>query len=201
MKALSVFIGVCLLAACTCFLEATRSSTGPHLVPAHASPIPVAQTTPVQVTTPLPASVAPPVLVQIPAVGLSAPVVPVGLNPQHQIVMPSTSVAGWYRLGPSPGAIGPALIVGHVDSYRGPAVFYRLTAVRAGEDVVVVRADGSRSEFVISAVTVVAKAAFPTSAVFAPTSTPTLRLITCTGPFDPTSRHYVDSLIVWGVAL
>jgi hypothetical protein len=92
------------------------------------------------------------------------------------------------------------VIVGHVDNYKGPAIFYRLTAVRAGDEVVVVRADGTRSRFVISAVTVVRKAAFPSTAVFAPTSTASIRLITCTGTFDPRSRHYVDSLIAWGVA-
>jgi sortase (surface protein transpeptidase) len=115
--------------------------------------------------------------------------------------MPPTAVAGWYRLGPAPGAIGPAVIVGHVDTYKGPAVFYRLTAVRAGDEVDIVRADGTRSRFVISAVTVVQKAVFPSAAVFGPTPTATLRLITCTGTFDLRSRHYVDSLIAWGVAV
>jgi sortase (surface protein transpeptidase) len=91
------------------------------------------------------------------------------------------------------------VIVGHVDTYKGPAVFYRLTAVRAGDEVVIVRADGTRSTFVLSAVTVVRKAVFPTQEVFAPTPTASIRLITCTGTFDLRSRHYIDSLIAWGV--
>jgi sortase (surface protein transpeptidase) len=139
-------------------------------------------------------------LVKIPAVGLSAKIVPIGLNALGQIEMPAPTLAGWYRLGPAPGAVGPAVIVGHVDTHTGPAVFYRLTGVRAGEMVDVVRADGSHSRFVISGVTEVKKAVFPSAAVFGPTSGATIRLITCTGPFDPTSRHYLDSLIVWGAA-
>jgi sortase (surface protein transpeptidase) len=140
------------------------------------------------------------VLLDIPAVGLSTRVVPIGLNPEGEIQVPSPSVAGWYRLGPAPGGIGPAVIVGHVDTYTGPAVFYRLTGVRAGDIVDVVRADGSRSRFVISAVTRVKKAAFPSRAVFAPTKEAAIRLITCTGAFNPNTRHYVDSFIAWGVA-
>jgi sortase (surface protein transpeptidase) len=114
--------------------------------------------------------------------------------------MPAPALAGWYRRGPAPGAVGPAVIVGHVDTYQGAAVFYRLTGVRTGEDIDVLRADGSHARFVISGVTEVKKTAFPSTAVFGPTSGATIRLITCTGPFNPTSRHYVDSLIVWGVA-
>ncbi len=139
--------------------------------------------------------------VAIPAVGLSAQVVPIGVNAVGQIEMPAPVVAGWYRLGPAPGAVGPAVIVGHVDTYQGAAVFYRLTGVRTGEQIDVLRADGSQARFVISRVTEVKKTAFPSTAVFGPTSGPTIRLITCTGPFNPTSRHYVDSLIVWGVAV
>jgi hypothetical protein len=140
---------------------------------------------------------APPTRVDIPAVALTAMVVPVGLAPDGSIAVPPPTVAGWYRLGPPPGAVGPAVLVGHVDSRAGPAVFYRLTAVRAGDVVVVIRADGSLARFTISRVTTIGKSRFPTAAVFAPTTQATLRLITCTGTFDPVSGHYLDSLIVW----
>jgi hypothetical protein len=202
VKAFAAVAAVCLVAAGASFFESYRAEAGQrHLVPARTSP--VAVTTPpatTLATSPLPVAVARPVQVDIPAVGLSAPVVPVGLNVAGQMVMPNPSVAGWYRLGPAPGAVGPAVIVGHVDTYKGAAVFYQLTAVRVGEEIVVVRADGGRSRFVITAVTVVRKAVFPTQDVFAPTPTASIRLITCTGTFDLRSRHYVDSLIVWGVA-
>jgi sortase (surface protein transpeptidase) len=132
---------------------------------------------------------------------MSARIVPVGLDAQgQQLEVPSPALVGWYRLGPAPGAVGPAVIVGHVDMLSGPAAFYRLTGVRTGEVILIVRADGTRSRFVVTRVTQVKKTAFPSTAVFGPTPTPTLRLITCTGPFNPHSHHYIDSLIVWAVA-
>jgi hypothetical protein len=202
VKTLAALAAVCLVVAGACFAEASRSAGQRHLVPFRAAYTPVDPTTTTPPTTapPIPAPVAPPVAVTIPAVGLSARVVPIGLNAAGQIEMPAPVLAGWYRLGPAPGAVGPAVIVGHVDTYQGAAVFYRLTGVRTGEDIDVLRADGSHARFVISGVTEVKKTAFPSTAVFGPTSGATIRLITCTGPFNPTSRHYVDSLIVWGVA-
>ena len=203
-KALAALAAVCLVAACGCLVQAWRSTGGNrHLVPfrvAQIAPKPVAAR-PVskKLDPPVPVSVAPPVTLDIPAVGLSAPIVPVGLDDYGQIAVPFPNVAGWYRLGPAPGAVGPAVIVGHVDTYNGPAVFYRLTALQVGDEVDIVRADGTQSRFVITGVTVVEKTIFPTSAVFAPTPTPTLRLITCTGQFDSSTHHYLDSLIAWGV--
>jgi LPXTG-site transpeptidase (sortase) family protein len=141
--------------------------------------------------------VAAPTRVEVPAVGLSAGLTPVGLASDGSIAIPDVSVAGWYRQGPAPGSIGPAVLVGHVDSRAGPAVFYRLTDVRVGDVVVVDRADGSTVRFQVYQVSVIRKSAFPTAAVFAPTARPALRLVTCTGVFDPTSHHYLDSLIAW----
>jgi hypothetical protein len=210
VKALAGLTVACLVAGGASFAEAYRATAGQrHLVPAPVVPVAVPPTTTPPTTTPpttaprlsLPIKVAPPVQVDIPAVGLAAPVVAVGLDTSRQLDIPAPSLAGWYRLGPAPGAIGPAVIVGHVDTYTGPGVFYRLTAVRTGDEVDIVHAGGARSRFVITAVTVVTKAAFPSAAVFAPTSGPTLRLITCTGAFNPTSRHYVDSLIAWARAV
>ena len=83
----------------------------------------------------------------------------------------------------------------------GPAVFYPLIRLHPGDLVTVTRADGSLAHFVVSSITAVNKAAFPTAAVFAPTGGPSLRLITCTGAFDTTQHHYVDSLIAWATAL
>jgi Sortase domain len=198
VKTLAAVAVVCLVVAGGCFVEASRSAGQRHLVPFRAAD--PTTTTPPTSTPPMPAPVAPPVSVAIPAVGLSARVVPIGLNAVGQIEMPAPVVAGWYRLGPAPGAVGPAVIVGHVDTYQGAAVFYRLTGVRTGEEIDVLRADGSHARFVISGVTEVKKTAFPSTAVFGRTSRATIRLVTCTGPFNPTSRHYVDSLIIWGVA-
>ena len=104
------------------------------------------------------------------------------------------SVAGWYRPGTAPRGLGPTVLVGHVDSDHGPAVFYRLSGVRLGEKVQVVRADGSTSTYTIEKITVVSKTDFPSQAVFARTRRATIRLITCTGPL----RHRHEQL--WRLA-
>jgi Sortase domain len=219
-RQLAVVAGVALVAGAGCFGEAWRSAGQQHLMPAVSnrsgvvaprnaltetgSLVPTAPTTTVSTSSNVglraPTRVAPPVRVEIPVVGLSAAIVPVGLTASGDMEIPLPTIAGWYELGPAPGAVGPAVLVGHVDSKSGPAVFYRLTAVHVGDTVVVERADGSRARFLISAVTVVRKAVFPIGAVFAPTPVPSLRLITCTGPFDPRSHHYTDSLIAWAEA-
>lgn len=138
-----------------------------------------------------------PVQIDVQAVGLRSNVVPVGLTRDGSIAVPPPTVAGWYRQGPAPGALGPAVLVGHIDSSLRAAVFYRLEAVKPGDTIRIVRADGSAVTFRATALTVLNKAAFPTAAVFAPTNGAELRLITCTGPFDTTTLHYVDALIVW----
>jgi sortase (surface protein transpeptidase) len=193
---------LCLVAAAGSFTMAWRS-TDPqrHLIafhPVHESTAPARSPTRTHPTAPW--SAAAPVSVAIPAIGLSARVVPVGLDLTGQLEIPGPSLAGWYQLGPAPGAQGAAVIVGHVDNYLGPAVFYRLTGIRPGDQVHIVRADGTRATFVISKVTTLKKTAFPTKEVFAPTTTATIRLITCTGPFNTSVRSYVDSLIAWGYA-
>ena len=206
VKTLAAMAVVCLVVAGVCFLEASRSAGQPHLVPFRAAYTPVDPTTTTSPTTapPIPAPVAPPVSVAIPAVGLSARVVPIGLNAVGQIEVPAPSVAGWYRLGPAPGAVGPAVIVGHVDTYQGAAVFYRLTGVRKGEEVDVVRSDGRRSRFVISGVTQVNKTAFPSTAVFGPhprTDPPADHLHRPVQSLHPSLRRLPDRLGCDGVIL
>src|SRR3954469_6635226 len=199
---LGALTGACLMIALGCFALVWRNAGERHLVP-FASPIP-GESAPASASLPMgppgtrDVRARPLVKVSIPAVGLSARVVPVGLTNTGHIDMPHPSVVGWYRPGlPADAASRPAVLIGHVDSQHGPAVFYRLSGVRPGETVNVLRADGSRSRFVISKVTVVSKVNFPTQAVFGPTRRAVIRLITCTGPFDADSG-YADSLIVWG---
>jgi Sortase domain len=107
--------------------------------------------------------------------------------------------AGWYdgEGGARPGDPGSAVILGHVDSKRGPAVFYRLRELRAGDPLVVVRADGSRVRFVVERVEQYPKRRFPTEDVYYPTLEPKLRLVTCGGAFDPAAGHYRDNVIVF----
>lgn len=112
---------------------------------------------------------------------------------------PKWQQAGWFAAGVRPGDIGPAVIAGHIDSYRGPAVFYRLTKLGVGDHVVVVTSAGSRLSFTVSGTQEFHKAAFPTDKVYGPTPLAELKLVTCTGNFDRARRSYVDNLIVTAV--
>ncbi len=132
-----------------------------------------------------------------PAVGINAAIVNLGRLPDGTMQVPSDfSVAGWYDQGPPPGAPGPAVIVGHIDNTSGPAVFWRLGDLRPGDDVSVTSAQGTET-FLVTSLQTVAKDVFPTAEVFGPTPDPELRLITCSGSFDRSTRHYVDNTVVF----
>jgi sortase (surface protein transpeptidase) len=134
----------------------------------------------------------------IPAIGVSAPVISLGLNPDRTLEVPEDyGDTGWFRGGPEPGERGAAVIVGHVDSKDGPAVFYRLRAVEPGDLIKIVLEDGSTLRFVAHSMMAVPKDDFPTQLVYAKTRTPTLRLITCGGEFDESTGHYLDNYIVF----
>ncbi len=106
-------------------------------------------------------------------------------------------VAGWYARGPRPGEPGSAVILGHVDSKRGPAVFYRLRELRPGDHIEVTRADGSSVRFVVDRTAQFDKRRFPTNEVYYPTLDSTLRLVTCGGEFDSTAGHYKSNIVVF----
>jgi sortase (surface protein transpeptidase) len=144
------------------------------------------------------AEAADPVLVVVPAIGVDAPIIALGLDPSGALGVPERfNEPGWWTGGPEPGERGPAIFAGHVDSKRGPAVFYRLGDLEPGDAIGVERADGSRVAFVVQRIEQHAKAAFPTEAVYAPTGQAELRLITCGGAFDRSSGHYLDNVIVF----
>jgi hypothetical protein len=105
--------------------------------------------------------------------------------------------AGWYADGPRPGQPGPAVIVGHVDSTTGPAVFFHLSTLRPGDAVYVDRADGSTVAFRVTSVSRVPANRFPTDIVYAPTLEASLRLLTCGGIFDSNAKQYQDNVIVF----
>jgi sortase (surface protein transpeptidase) len=143
-----------------------------------------------------------PLQLSIPAIGLDTRLVRLGLNPDGTLQVPTDfSVAGWYALGPSPGERGAAVIVGHVDSKQGPAVFYRLGELAPGNLVRTVLADRGEVLFRVYAVREYAKAAFPTSLVYGATPGPELRLVTCGGPFDSRTGHYLDNVVVFARAM
>jgi sortase (surface protein transpeptidase) len=142
-----------------------------------------------------------PATLDIPALKVHTRVIRLGLNPDHTVELPPLvrdSPAGWYEKGVSPGEIGPAVMLGHVDSAAdGPAVFYRLSRLRPGDRISVTRADHSVVVFAVRRLVEVAKADFPTSAVYGPTRSAELRLVTCGGQFDRSHASYRDNIIVF----
>jgi sortase (surface protein transpeptidase) len=143
--------------------------------------------------------VAVPERIRIPVTGISSALLRVGLAADGTVAAPTVwNEAAWYDRGPRPGQQGPAVIVGHVDSRVGPAVFYRLSELRAGDEIFVDRADGSTARFRVTGVRQFPKNAFPAS-VYAPTLQPSLVLITCGGTFSHATGHYRDNIVVTSV--
>lgn len=139
----------------------------------------------------------PPTALMIPALGLDVRLVELGLRPDgHLQAPPLFDVPGWYSGGPQPGQPGAALIAGHVDSTRGPAVFYRLERLRPGDLIVVRQQDGALVKFRVDRLESFRKDRFPTDRVFGHVTTPELRLITCFGTFDRSKRSYTSNLVV-----
>jgi sortase (surface protein transpeptidase) len=141
-----------------------------------------------------------PVRLQVPAAGIDAPLVRLGLDERGALEVPQRpEQAGWFGRGARPGERGAAVIAGHVDSAVGPAAFYRLGALHPGDAIRVHRRDGSAVGFRVRRVERWPKARFPTARVYGATQRPSLRLITCGGAFDAASGHYVDNTIVFAV--
>lgn len=141
-----------------------------------------------------------PTSITIARIEVRARVVPLGLNADRTPQVPSLAqaeLAGWYRLGPSPGEIGNSVIVGHVDSAAlGPAVFYLLGKLRPGDTVEVARKDGSVARFTVDRVASYPKSAFPSDLVYGDADRAQLRLVTCGGRFDGQRRTYLDNIVV-----
>lgn len=141
-----------------------------------------------------------PVRVRIPAIGVDSPLLELGVDDAGALAPPEDFArAGWFAGGPVPGEIGPSVIAGHVDSYEGPAVFFRLDALRPGDDVLVDLSDGSTVPFTVSDSDRYPKDRFPTEEVYGPTPRAELRLITCGGAFDRDRRSYLDNVVVTAV--
>jgi LPXTG-site transpeptidase (sortase) family protein len=150
--------------------------------------------------SPGPDPVAAPVSLTIPLIGVQTNLMTLGLGRDGTLGVPPLSmagVAGWYTGSPRPGSIGSAIIVGHVDTTKGPAVFDRLDTLTRGDKIYVKRADGTLVEFRVTSVQQYPKDHFPTEAVYGPVPDPELRLITCGGAWDPATRHYLSNIVVY----
>jgi len=178
---------------------AVLSPAAASQLPARPAPIPAPSG-----QTVLPASLATtarparPTGLSIPAIGVRTSLIALGLNKNGTLQVPgTTTVAGWYTRGPRPGAVGAAVIAGHVDSRSGVGIFFWLRTLRPGDRVYVTRADGTLAVFTVTSVRMYAKDQFPTTAVYGPVPDAELRLITCGGVFDRSIGSYLSNVVVF----
>lgn len=166
--------------------------------PSPGTPPPAA---PVPPTSSLdPAAVPAPTAVRIPALGVEQDLIGLGVAADGTAEVPEDFAdVGWFTPGGRPGARGPTVLMGHVDSTAGPAVFYALRDLAPGDTVELTVADGAVATYTVTGTEQVAKDTFPTAAVFGATADDVLRLITCTGAFDAGARSYTDNLVVTAV--
>ncbi|WP_030763352.1 MULTISPECIES: class F sortase [unclassified Streptomyces] len=167
------------------------SAPTPHIGPASAAPAEV------PTATAMPASE--PVRVRIPSAGVdTSPVLGLGLAADGTVEVPSVADAdriGWYTKGVTPGQTGPAVLIGHFDTARGPAVLKDVSRVRTGEEITISRADGTTAVFRVRELEQVDKKHFPTAKVYGDTARPELRVITCGG--EITDGHRPDNIILY----
>lgn len=146
---------------------------------------------------PAPTGIAP-VRVRIPSIEVDASMVDLGLADDGTLEVPSDfDAVGWYTGRSAPGDPGTSVVVGHVDDWDGPAVFFRLRHLEPGDVLEVERDDGTVAEFRVTEVEAVEKDEFPTNRVYDTTAEPTLRLLTCGGEFDHDTESYEGNLIVF----
>jgi Sortase domain len=142
-----------------------------------------------------------PVSVDIPAIGVHSKLMHLGVNSDGTIQVPPLRTrageAAWYKYSATPGEMGTSVIEGHVDSYQGPAVFFRLGALIPGDRVNVTLADGITAVFRVTGVRQYAKSRFPAKTIYGPDGYAALHLITCGGAFDYSTGHYLSSTVVF----
>jgi len=155
---------------------------------------------PTTVPTAAPMAASAPVRIEIPILHVSAPVSSLGLSADGTVQVPplaNHNLTGWYDRSVTPGQDGSSIILGHVDSATGISVFFYIKTLRPGNEIEIIRADGSTAIFTVDGVQKVTKATFPASAIYRNVSYPSVRLITCGGPFDSATRQYLDNIVVY----
>lgn len=132
-------------------------------------------------------------------IGVSTDLIELGKNDDGTMQTPDDfAIAGWYKHSPTPGEIGPSIIVGHVDNYLGPAVFFRLKELQQGQLIRIARDDGRTATFSVDKVETLDQNNFPTEAVYGNIDHAGIRLITCGGTYDVLSGRYSHNIVVYG---
>jgi sortase (surface protein transpeptidase) len=152
------------------------------------------------VDSPAPLAFSTPTHVSVPSISADSSLVATGLQADGSLAVPPVSQpmqASWFDKSPTPGQVGPSVILGHINGNGQPGIFANLSKVTAGAEIIVDRADGQRAIFQVSHVDTIPKASFPTDLVYNDTPNPQLRLITCGGDYDRANRNYLSNVIVY----
>ncbi|MEU3693452.1 class F sortase [Streptomyces narbonensis] len=194
IRTASVLLALVALSGCSAGAGPAPAAAHPARVVEATAPAPATSAAPVG---PLGRSL--PVRVRLPSAGIdTGPVLSLGLNPDGTVEVPSVEDAdriGWYGKGVTPGETGPAVLIGHFDTARGPAVLKNVSRVRAGDEIAVTRADGRVAVFRVRELEQVDKKTFPTAKVYGDTVRPELRLVTCGG--ELVDGHRPDNIILY----
>lgn len=140
-----------------------------------------------------------PVNIKIDKFDLDTAIQPVGQNQDKSIQIPEylDMLAGWYKYGPAPGELGPAVIVGHVGIYKGQTVFYNLHSLAPGDKIEILRQDNKTAKFKVTSLEQYSQESFPSDKVYGDIDYAGLRLITCGGQFDKKTGKYSDNTVVY----
>lgn len=203
-RSLLVLTVLLLLAGAGCVVAGLREHHHPLAGPVPQRPVSPARA-PTSPAPPATTSTVPPVVarsvpiaVRIPAIGLSAWVTQLGLNADGTVQVPTNVKApGWFAPGPSPGQVGSAVLLGHVDSYQGPGVFFQLRTLQPGNQITVNLADGIVATFKVTSVATYQKTQFPDQQVYGSNGSSELQLVTCGGTFDSQTGHYLSNIVVY----
>ena len=142
-----------------------------------------------------------PVRLLIPAIGVNAPVLPTGVQAGGSLAIPpDPSDVGWWAGGGFPGEpTGAVVVVGHINSaVFGPGALLRLQDVRPGDVVTVITA-GQAYRYRVVALRAYVKTGLPVAAVFGQQVAPRLVIVSCGGPFDASTGHYLDNIVAYAV--
>ena len=151
---------------------------------------------------PVPIETADPVRIKIPALDVTANVIPVGVDKANAMEIPEDIMeVGWYRFGPAPGSsAGSAVLVAHRDGrIQGRGVFYSLGALNVDDPIIVTDDAGKRTEYRVVARESIPKKKLPIKEVFSAEGAPRLTLITCGGYYDRDNGGYQDNVVVTAV--
>ena len=164
-------------------------------IPVAATPTPVSPAAPRTIAL----TKSEPTHLKIESVGIDAPIDPVGKQADGTMETPPlfANLTGWYKFSPTPGEMGPSIIVGHIDTYKGPSVFYKLKDLKAGDMISVTRQDGKSVKFQVNGLEQFDQNNFPTEKVYGNIQHAGLRLITCGGTYDKKSQKYSHNTVVF----